>query len=135
MHKTLIGLAAAAGLGLATVAAPAPANAYCVGCAVGAGVLGGVVAGAIVGNAIANSPPPPPPPGYYPPPATIRRPHRPMVPAMRNSRLAVIGASAKYGSRVPATDGAPSKSASNYGSAGGQPVTMPVRVEFGRPAS
>ena len=71
MHKTLIGLAAAAGLGLATVAAPAPANAYCVGCAVGAGVLGGVVAGAIVGNAIANSPPPPPPPGYYPPPGCI----------------------------------------------------------------
>ena len=71
MHKTLLGLAAAASLGLATVAAPAPANAYCVGCAVGAGVLGGVVAGAIVGNAIANSPPPPPPPGYYPPPRRI----------------------------------------------------------------
>ncbi|MGB7020960.1 MAG: hypothetical protein WBD80_17405, partial [Xanthobacteraceae bacterium] len=67
MHKTLLGLAAAASLGLATVAAPVPANAYCVGCAVGAGVLGGVVTGAIVGNAIANSPPPPPP-GYYGPP-------------------------------------------------------------------
>src|ERR1700690_3415530 len=67
MRKSFIGLAAAASLGLATVAAPAPANAYCVGCAVGAGVLGGVVAGAIVGNAIANSPPPPPA-AYYPPP-------------------------------------------------------------------
>ena len=66
MHKTLIGLAAAASLGLVAVAAPA--NAGCYGCAVGAGVLGGVAAGAIVGSAIANSPPPPPPPGYYPPP-------------------------------------------------------------------
>jgi hypothetical protein len=73
MHKSLIGLAAAAGIGLATMAAPGPANAGCFGCAVGAGVLGGVIAGAVIGNAIANSPPPPPayyppPPGYYPPP-------------------------------------------------------------------
>jgi hypothetical protein len=73
MHKSLIGLAAAAGIGLATMAAPSAANAYCFGCAVGAGVLGGVVAGAIVGSAVANSPPPPPayyppPPGYYAPP-------------------------------------------------------------------
>jgi hypothetical protein len=67
MHKSLIGLVAAAGIGLASLAAPAPANAGCFGCAVGAGVLGGVVAGAIVGSAIANNPPPPPP-GYYPPP-------------------------------------------------------------------
>jgi hypothetical protein len=72
MYKSIIGLAAAAGIGLATMAAPTTANANCFGCAVGAGVLGGVVAGAIVGNAVANSPPPPgyypPPPGYYPPP-------------------------------------------------------------------
>jgi hypothetical protein len=73
MHKSFIGLAAAAGLGLATLAAPTSANAYCFGCAVGAGVLGGVAAGAIIGSAVANSPPPPPayyppPPGYYPPP-------------------------------------------------------------------
>ena len=73
MHKSLIGLAAAAGIGLASVAAPAPANAGCFGCAVGAGVIGGLAAGAIVGSAIANNPPPPygyydPPPGYYPPP-------------------------------------------------------------------
>jgi len=66
MHKSVIGLAAAASIGLATLAVPGPANAGCYGCAVGAGVLGGVVAGAIVGNAIANSPPPPP--AYYPPP-------------------------------------------------------------------
>jgi len=66
MHKSLIGLAAAAGIGLASMAAPSAANARCFGCAVGAGVLGGVIAGAIVGNAIANSPPPPPP--YYGPP-------------------------------------------------------------------
>src|SRR4029077_1741511 len=73
MHKSFIGLAAAAGIGLASLAAPAPANAGCYGCAVGAGILGGVAAGAIIGSAIANSPPPPPayyppPPGYYPPP-------------------------------------------------------------------
>ena len=78
MHKSLIGLVAAAGIGLASLAAPAPANAGCYGCAVGAGIIGGIAAGAIIGGAIANSPPPeyyppppeyyPPPPGYYPPP-------------------------------------------------------------------
>ncbi len=81
MHKSLIGVAAAAGIGLASLAAPGTANAYCYGCGVGAGVLGGVVAGAIVGSAIANSPPPPPayyppppPPGYYPPPGAAYYP-------------------------------------------------------------
>ena len=75
MHKSLMGLAAAASIGLASLAVPSTANAGCYGCAVGAGVLGGVAAGAIIGSAIANSPPPPPayyppppPPGYYPPP-------------------------------------------------------------------
>jgi hypothetical protein len=72
MRKSLIALAGAASIGVASLAAPSPANAWCVGCAVGAGVLGGLFAGAVVGNAIANSPPPgyyyPPPPGYYPPP-------------------------------------------------------------------
>ena len=53
MHKSLIALVGAAGI--AAMVAPAPANADCVGCAVGAGILGG---------AIANRPPP----GYYPPP-------------------------------------------------------------------
>ena len=76
MHKSLIALAGAASIGLASAAAPSPANAWCVGCAVGAGIAGGVLAGALVGTAVANSqyyyPPgyyyPPPPPGYYPPP-------------------------------------------------------------------
>ncbi len=75
MHKSIIGLTAAAGIGLASLAVPAPANAGCWGCAVGAGVIGGVAAGAIIGSAIAANPPPPgyyppppPPPGYYPPP-------------------------------------------------------------------
>ena len=73
MHKSLIALTGAASIGLAALAAPAPANAGCVGCWVGAGLLGGLFAGAVVGSAIANSPPPgyyypPPPPGYYPPP-------------------------------------------------------------------
>ena|SRR5579871_1163162 len=66
MHKSLIGLAAAASLGLASLAVPSTANAGCYGCAVGAGVIGGIAAGAIIGSAIANNPPPPP--GYYPPP-------------------------------------------------------------------
>jgi hypothetical protein len=71
MRNSFMGLAAAASIGLASLAAPSIANAGCYGCGVGAGVFGGVVAGAIIGNAIANSPPPgyyPPPPGYYPPP-------------------------------------------------------------------
>ena len=73
MHKSVLALVGAAGIGVATLAAPAPASADCVGCAIGAGILGGVAAGAIIGGAIANSPPPPgyyppPPPGYYPPP-------------------------------------------------------------------
>jgi hypothetical protein len=68
MHKSIIALVGALGIGGAAMAVPAPANAGCFGCAVGAGVLGGVAAGAIIGSAIANSPPPPPPPGYYPPP-------------------------------------------------------------------
>lgn len=76
MHKTLIGLAAAAELGLAMVAAPAPANAGCYGCAVGAEIIGGVAAGAIIGSAIANNPPPPPP-GYYPPPPAAYYPPPP----------------------------------------------------------
>jgi len=76
MRKSLIALAGAASIGVASLAAPSPANAWCVGCAVGAGILGGIAAGAIVGSAIAHSPYyyppgyyyPPPPPGYYPPP-------------------------------------------------------------------
>jgi hypothetical protein len=44
MHKSLIALVGAAGIG-AVMVAPAPANADCVGCAVGAGILGGVAAG------------------------------------------------------------------------------------------
>ena len=58
MHKSIIALVGAAGIGVATLAAPAPASADCIGCAIGAGILGGVAAGYY----------PPPPPGYYPPP-------------------------------------------------------------------
>ena len=68
MHKSLVALAGAAGIGLVALVAPGNANAGCYGCAVGLGVLGGVAAGAIVGGAIANSPPPPPPGDYPPPP-------------------------------------------------------------------
>ena len=129
MHRSLIALAGAASIGLVSVAAtPSPANAWCVGCAVGAGIIGGIAAGAIVGSAVANSPYyyppppgyyyPPPPPGYYPPPpgayyppppeayyppprlrARLCRRHRP--PPMRSWRRAVIGRSARSGSKVP----------------------------------
>ena len=54
MHKSIIALVGAAGIGVATLAAPAPASADCIGCAIGAGILGGVAAGAIIGGAIAN---------------------------------------------------------------------------------
>ena len=126
MHRSLIALAGAASIGLVSVAAtPSPANAWCVGCAIGAGIVGGLAAGAIVGSAVANSPYyyppppgyyyPPPPPGYYPPPPglTIRRllgltthrlqarlcrlrPHRPTL----SWRPAVTGQSGKSGSKV-----------------------------------
>ena len=39
MNKALLGLAAAASIGLASLAAPSNANAGCYGCAVGAGVI------------------------------------------------------------------------------------------------
>jgi len=80
MHKSLIALAAAASIGIASLAVPSTANAGCYGCAVGAGVIGGIAAGAIIGGAIANSPPPPPPGYYYgpgpyaPPPAYYAQP-------------------------------------------------------------
>jgi hypothetical protein len=82
MHKSLLGLAAASAVALATLAGPSPANAGCYGCAVGAGVIGGIAAGAIIGSAIANSPPPPPayyppPPGYGPPPPAAYGPPPP----------------------------------------------------------
>jgi len=65
MKKTLFALAAAATIAAGTLSAPPPAQARCVGCAVGAGVAGGLVAGAIIGGAIANSQPRyAPAPGY-----------------------------------------------------------------------
>lgn len=59
--KTLTVLAAALTLGLTTVAAPQPARAECIGCAVGAGIIGGLAVGAIIGSAVAPGP-------YYGPP-------------------------------------------------------------------
>ena len=41
MHKSLVALVGAAGIGFAALAAPGTANAQCFGCAVGAGILGG----------------------------------------------------------------------------------------------
>jgi hypothetical protein len=76
MRKSLIALAGAASIGLASLAVPSTANAGCFGCAVGAGILGGFAAGAIVGSAVANNPPPPPP-GYYPPPPPVAYPPPP----------------------------------------------------------
>ena len=78
MRRICFALAVAA---LAAAAMPSSAQAYCRGCAVGAGVVGGLAAGAIIGSAIANSAPPvyyvpapvysapPPPPEYVEGPA------------------------------------------------------------------
>jgi hypothetical protein len=74
MKKTLIALAAAATLALATVANPQPAEAR--HGAIAAGVIGGLAAGALIGAAVANGPyyygPGPyyyaPGPVYYGPP-------------------------------------------------------------------
>ena len=66
MKKALVAVAAMATLAAATMTAPAPAEARCYGCAVGAGVAAGVIGGAIIGGAIANSQPRyyAPAPGY-----------------------------------------------------------------------
>ena len=118
MHKSLIALVGAAGIGLAALTAPSTANAGCFGCAVGAGLLGGLFVGAVVGNAIANSPPPgyyPPPPGYYPPPpgyygaASSRgllSAAAGQVRLMRSSLRVAIGPSAESGSRAWVMTGA-----------------------------
>jgi hypothetical protein len=80
MKKTFIALAAAI---LVAAAMPSSAQAYCRGCAVGAGVIGGLAAGAIIGGAIANSQPRyyepapvygPPPPAYVEPPDYVDGP-------------------------------------------------------------
>jgi len=57
MKKAIFAIAAAAVLAVSTLSSPTPAEARCVGCAVGAGVIGGLAAGAIIGGAIANSGP------------------------------------------------------------------------------
>jgi hypothetical protein len=66
MKKAILAIATAATIAAATLTAPAPAEARCYGCAVGAGVIGGIAAGAIIGGAIANSQPRyyAPAPGY-----------------------------------------------------------------------
>jgi hypothetical protein len=66
MKKAILAVAAAATLAAATMSVPAPAEARCYGCGVGAGVAGGLIAGAIIGGAIANSQPRyyAPAPGY-----------------------------------------------------------------------
>ena len=62
MRRTLLALAVAF-VGVASVGAPA--QAYCVGCAVGAGAISGLAAGAIIGSAIAAPPPYYAPAPYY----------------------------------------------------------------------
>jgi hypothetical protein len=69
---------------IVAAAMPSPAQAYCRGCAVGAGVIGGIAAGAIIGSAIANSQPryaapapvydAPPPPAYIDEPEYVEGP-------------------------------------------------------------
>jgi drug/metabolite transporter (DMT)-like permease len=64
MRRTWLALALAF-VGVASVSAPQTAQAYCVGCAVGAGAIGGLAAGAIIGSAIAAPPPYYGPGPYY----------------------------------------------------------------------
>ncbi len=66
--KTLTALAAAATLGLATIAAPQPAEAR--GGAIAAGIIGGLAAGALIGAAV-NGPYYGYGPGYYYGPAPV----------------------------------------------------------------
>jgi hypothetical protein len=48
LHKSLIMLVGVAGIGCAAVVAPSPAQADCIGCAVGAGILAGAAIGSII---------------------------------------------------------------------------------------
>ena len=107
MHKALIGIAVAATLGLATVAAPSTANARCFGCAVGVGVAAGLIGGALIGGAIANNPPPPPPAYYPPPPPPGRPPMGRRRPSMLSLPRAATGAGrTRCGSRATVGSGA-----------------------------
>jgi hypothetical protein len=51
VRKLVFAFAASATIAAGTMSVPAPAQAGCVGCWVGAGVAGGLVAGAIIGSA------------------------------------------------------------------------------------
>ena len=133
MHKTLLGLAAAVSLGLATVAAPAPAN------AVATAAPWVREFSAALSRALSSATPSP---TAHRPLAIMGR-HRPLAimgrrrprptirrPALatRNWRPAAIGESVRYGLTAPAIAGGPSRSANK----GPQrlPLTAPKRVEF-----
>ncbi len=126
-HAQVDHRAGAAGIGVATLAAPAPASADCIGCAIGAGILGGVAAGAIIGGAIANGPPPLLP-GYYPPPPPGYYTRRPRARTARRRLLALtvlrptpswgpaaIGDAAPSGLRAIAISGGPCRSVPDAG--------------------
>ena len=144
MHKSLIGLAARSQHWPCHIGRPSTANAYCFGCAVGAGVLGGVVAGAIVGSAIANSPPPPPLTIRHRRPATIhRRRRRRRIIRLRRLRRAPIAAPPPaYAQLAPGCHWAKRRVwVEGVGLPGadraGLSLRLPVaqqRAEFGRPA-
>ncbi len=51
MRKTIAVMAAASALAIATVSTPQPAQARCIGCAIGAGVAAGVIGGALIAGA------------------------------------------------------------------------------------
>jgi len=97
MHRSLIGLVAAAGIGLGSFAEPAPAEAQCYGCAVGAGIIGGMAVGRR--------------------PVIIRRRHprlAPMGQPMRRPRPAAGGRSAAFGSTASAIASARCRSVHNF---------------------
>ena len=74
MKKTLLAIATAATLSVATLA-PTSADAGCRGCGVGLGIVGGLAAGAIIGGALASRPAyaaPAPYYGYAPAPVYVQ---------------------------------------------------------------
>jgi hypothetical protein len=61
MKRMIAGLVAATTIAASATLVSAPAEARCVGCAVGAGVAAGLIGGALIAGAAQASP------GYYPP--------------------------------------------------------------------
>ena len=69
MKKVLAGLVAAATIAMSATVVSTPAQARCVGCAIGAGVAAGIIGGALIAGAAAQASP-----RYYAPAGYARGP-------------------------------------------------------------